>query len=291
MAEKVFISYNHKDKDTAIRVENYLTDAGLTVIRDENAMRSGEDIRKFILRCIRESGVTLSLISSNSLLSAWVGMETVLSQFESDMGTRYFIPAYIDGSFFELDFTDKSLDEIDEKVEKLNAMMQKRLQRNRSTRDIQDELQRYKDLAHSLDEIVGRLRGMLCIDISGDAFEVGMKKITEDIRAVAPPTQSNAQATSDNGGEPAKASNLDGIKEELRDLFARAREKKLFERLEEVISKESELRATLTSIRRQSRDLSRNQYLMDTRDHATQKAQNQQRLLHLIEDLSPDDLA
>ena len=76
---KVFISYNHEDHVVAARIKEKLVNAGLEVFIDTESMRTGENISEFIEKCIRESGITLSIVSSNSLLSAWVAMETNLS--------------------------------------------------------------------------------------------------------------------------------------------------------------------------------------------------------------------
>ena len=41
---KVFISYNHKDQEVALKIKNRLETAGIAVIIDTEAMSTGENI-------------------------------------------------------------------------------------------------------------------------------------------------------------------------------------------------------------------------------------------------------
>lgn len=287
MANKVFLSYNHKDKAVAVRIENYLTAAGLDVIRDETAMRSGEDIRKFILRSIRASGVTLSVVSTNSLLSAWVSLETVLSQVEADMERRYFIPAYIEDDFFDRRFTLNALRQVEAEIKDIDALIKEQLAEGFGIRNLQDELQRYRDLSNNFDGIIGRLQGMRCVNISGDDFDSGMEKIAQDIKAAEIPAASSRVRS---GTETSKENNLTQIKAELRGLFAKARETTLIRKLKGYLDPQSEVYTDLLSIEQKSNYLKKSQNLMYPQEYNVESQRNQQRLLHLIEDLSMEDL-
>jgi len=76
---KIFVSYNHKDQRIALKISDKLAEEGFEVIIDADDMKTGQDIEQFILQSIRESNATISLISTNSLMSAWVTLETILS--------------------------------------------------------------------------------------------------------------------------------------------------------------------------------------------------------------------
>ena len=73
----VFISYSSKDKETAAKVKTVLEANGIDVTIDSESLVPGRDIRAFIDKSIRETDVTLSIVSKNSLLSDWVAPETV----------------------------------------------------------------------------------------------------------------------------------------------------------------------------------------------------------------------
>ena len=75
----VFISYSKKDKEIAARVRASLEASGIKVTIDSESMAAGGNIRAFIDQAIRDTEVTLSIISRNSLLSDWVALETMES--------------------------------------------------------------------------------------------------------------------------------------------------------------------------------------------------------------------
>jgi hypothetical protein len=180
---KVFISYNHADQEIAIRIKNALQSEGLQVIIDSEAMVTGESIQEFINNCIRASGVTLSIISKSSLVSAWVAMETIYSRFDETIRGRKFLPVNVDKEFLRSEFTDESLDLIESELEKINRIRSKRILKNRGTEDLDPQITRYRRLQTELPDIIGKLRNSLCVDVSQDNFEAGMQKLIHDIKS------------------------------------------------------------------------------------------------------------
>ena len=75
----VFISYSTKDKEIAAKVKAALEERGIEVTIDRESMRAGGNIRDFIDNSIRNTEVTLSIVSENSLASDWVAFESVES--------------------------------------------------------------------------------------------------------------------------------------------------------------------------------------------------------------------
>ena len=178
---KVFISYNHKDQEVALKIKEKLQNAGIKVIIDVEAMGTGENISEFITKCIKESGITLSLISANSLMSAWVAMETIWSSYDETLRHRYFMPCNIDNSFFEIAFTDKALDIVDAKILEVSETMVYRLTKGRGVEDLTREHTRLKRLSLELPSIIGRLKNSLCVSLIDNNFDSGMEKVIKDI--------------------------------------------------------------------------------------------------------------
>ncbi len=176
----VFLSYNHKDSAAATKVKDFLRSKNINVTIDSEAMRSGEDIADFINKCIRESDVTLSLVSNNSLLSAWVGMETVNTLVGEHIAGKKFLAVVIDGAFYKRDFVDTSFTAIEERMAELKGLMLARLEKDRGIEDLQSERTRNKNLLNSLPEIVANLRARLNVDISDENFEKGMAKVANE---------------------------------------------------------------------------------------------------------------
>ncbi len=196
MPLKVFISYNHKDKAVADRLKVAFRDAGHEVVIDSEAMAPGEDIKSFIEKCIRQSDITLSLVSRHSLLSAWVAMESIGTFYtEKNIDKGRFIAAYIDGSFFDRSFTDNALDEIDVQINEIKAIIKTRLDKDRGTADLDNELKRRRDLSYNLDEIVRRLRESLCIDVTEGKFQGGVDTILNHFSKIQATSSSAAAVT------------------------------------------------------------------------------------------------
>lgn len=179
---EIFISYNHNDQVIALKIKSDLEKEGFKVIIDVEKMRSGEGIEQFIFSCIEKSNVTLSLVSSNSLLSAWVAMETIISKVDENLRSRYFIPCYIDTDFFKRDFVDTALDKIEAEILEIDNLMKSRIDKRRGMEDLDKERTRYKKLENNLPEIVGKLKNSLCRDLTEDNYEKNIKKIIDELK-------------------------------------------------------------------------------------------------------------
>jgi hypothetical protein len=182
--KSVFISYNHHDVEIANKLKEKLTAANINVFIDSERMQAGEDIKEFIEKCVRETGATISLISKNSLLSAWVAMESINTFYHEKTDTeKKFIACFISDDFFKRDFTDGALDYIDGEIKEIQTLITTRLAKNRSIRDLQNELTRMTELRNDMDEIIRRLRESLCIDIRDEKLETNFIKITEAVNS------------------------------------------------------------------------------------------------------------
>jgi hypothetical protein len=178
----VFISYNHHDGDVANKLRDKLVAENITVLIDNERMIAGEDIKEFIESCVQKTKTTLSLISKNSLLSAWVAMESISTFQHENAGTgKKFIACYIDDGFFKRNFTDDALDHIEGEIKEIQNLIAARMAKNRSIRDLQNELTRMTELRNNIDEIIRRLRESLCIDIRNGALENNFNKILQAI--------------------------------------------------------------------------------------------------------------
>lgn len=180
---KVFISYNHKDAETANRVKAFLESKNIHVTIDAEAMKAGEDIQAFIYKCIRETDVTLSLVSTNSLLSAWVGMETLNTLAGENIANKKFIACTIQAEFFEMSFVRTSIEKIDARLTAIKDEMKYRIDNELGIEDLQNERSRNQTLKNDLPKIVANLKNRLNVDISNENFNPGMDRIVKAILA------------------------------------------------------------------------------------------------------------
>lgn len=177
----VFLSYNHKDMAAATQVKDFLRSKGINVTIDSEAMKPGEDIASFINKCIRESDVTLSLVSTNSLLSAWVGMETMNTLAGEHIANKQFIAVVIDGSFYQLSFVRTSMETIDKRLAELKEELKYRIEHDLGFEDLQNDRTRNNDLKNDLPKIVANLKNRLNVDITDENFTPGMERVTKAI--------------------------------------------------------------------------------------------------------------
>ncbi len=182
--KNVFISYNHHDMETANKLKEKLSAENINVVIDSDSMLAGEDIKEFIEKCVRETGTTISLISKNSLLSAWVAMESINSFYhEKTEPKKKFIACYITDDFFKRNFTDDALDHIESEIKEIQNLVTARMEKNRSIRDLQNELTRMTELRNNMDEIIRRLRESLCVDIRNGNLNNNFQKILQAIHS------------------------------------------------------------------------------------------------------------
>lgn len=121
---KVFISYNHEDINIVNKIISALEQNGIEIWIDNRNSRPGEDLNEFILRSITNTDITLSIVSTKSLNSVWVSIETKISFYSSQLSNKKkLIPCYIDDNFFDENFRLKTTEKIDFKIDKINKKL------------------------------------------------------------------------------------------------------------------------------------------------------------------------
>ena len=179
----VFISYNHGDREIAGKLKATLEQNGIVVRIDSETMQAGEDIKSFIERSIRDTGVTLSIISNKSLLSAWVAMETINTFYhEKFKEDKKFIACYIDDDFFSPRFRLDATKKIDEKLKEIDGLIPEYIQNKIDTIDLNNEKTRLHQLRNNLGEILLRLKESLTLDIREDQYDASLARILDTIK-------------------------------------------------------------------------------------------------------------
>ena len=181
-AATVFISYNHGDSVVAGKIKQALEKKGIVVRIDHAVMEAGANIHKFIENSIRNTDVTLSIVSNRSLLSSWVALESIETfyheKFESD---KKFIACYIDDDFFRTDFRLNATKQIDAKIDEIDKLIQEYNAKRIDSNDLNNQKSRLFKLRNNLGDILLRLKESLCLDIRGDKFEESVTKIVSAI--------------------------------------------------------------------------------------------------------------
>ena len=187
-AKTVFISYNHGDSEIADKLKAALEEKGIVVRIDKAIMDAGADIQGFIESSIRDTDVTLSIVSNRSLLSAWVALESITAfyneMFQSD---KKFIACYIDDDFFKIDYRLKATKQIDAKIEKIEKLIQKYAAQKIDTNDLNSQKTRLYKLRSNLGDILLRLKESLSLDVREGRFDDSLARIVKTITEVPRP--------------------------------------------------------------------------------------------------------
>ncbi len=179
----VFISYNHGDAETADLLKQKLEENNISVILDSASMKAGTKIYDFIISSIKTTDATLSLISVKSLSSGWVNIELAGSlKFKEFFEEKKFIGCYLDKDFFDDGFVDKIGDTIQDKLDALNPLFEKRRNRNMLTTDLDDSRTKLINLQHNLPPIVAYLRDVKNVDVRKEVFEQNFPEVLQSLK-------------------------------------------------------------------------------------------------------------
>jgi hypothetical protein len=182
-AGAVFLSYNHADARTAGVIRKALETGGIAVRIDSKDMDPGEQIREFILKSVGSTSATVCLVSSASLLSGWVALESLLALTVEELwGKRRFIACYLDEDFLDLGFSVKATDIVDRRIAALDKLMEKHRAKRIDTAELNDEKSRLFRLRGGLGEVLARLRGGLCLDVRSRKRAASLEKLVESLR-------------------------------------------------------------------------------------------------------------
>ncbi len=180
---KVFISYNHGDSEVAEKLKKSLEESAIDVLIDRETIQASENISDFIDRSIRETDVTLSVISNSSLHSTWVAMETINTfyheKFRSD---KKFIACYINDDFMQTNFRLKATKQIDARIAEIDQQLPKYIELKIDTIDLNNEKSRLHKLRSNLGDFLLRFRESFTLDIREDKFHDSVAKIINTIK-------------------------------------------------------------------------------------------------------------
>jgi hypothetical protein len=182
-APTVFISYNHSDSETADKLKAALEKNGIPVRIDKAFLEAGANIPDFIESSIRDTEVTLSIVSNRSLLSAWVALESINTFYhEKFMSDKKFIACFLDDDFFRTDFRLNATKQIDAKIKEIDDLIPEYIAQRIDTNDLNSQKSRLFKLRNNLGDILLRLKESLCVDIREDKFEENVPKIVSAIK-------------------------------------------------------------------------------------------------------------
>jgi len=187
-AKTVFISYNHGDSEIADKLKAALEEKGIVVRIDKAIMDAGADIQGFIESSIRDTDVTLSIVSNRSLLSAWVALESITAFYNEKLqSNKKFIACYIDDDFFKTDYRLKATKQIEAKIEEIEKLIPEYVALKIDTDDLNSQKTRLYKLRSNLGDILLRLKESLSLDVREGRFDDSLARIVKTITEVPRP--------------------------------------------------------------------------------------------------------
>ncbi len=179
----VFISYNHHDSKFVHRLKRAIEKNLIGIKIDIETLKFGDNIQSFIEHSVRETDFTISIISKNSLRSAWVileALETIMH--EKVTHQKKFIPIFIDDVFSQETIHSKIIEDIDQSLDKLNEEISNLSQKHVTTTNLDVRKNRLLELRHNIDKILTRLNESLVGDFSSEEkFNENLPKLIYQI--------------------------------------------------------------------------------------------------------------
>lgn len=190
-AHRVFLSYNHEDSAAALKLREFLGGHGIQVTIDSDSMTPGQRISDFIEQSIRQSDTVISLVSTRSLLSSWVALETIHSLSRNRWNDNtLFIACYLDEDFFRPEFRLECTSRIDAQIGRIEQLIPEYASKKIDTVDLNDERTRLYELRNNLGTILARLRDSLCLDVRGEKLSTSGPRLLAAIQKSAAETES-----------------------------------------------------------------------------------------------------
>jgi hypothetical protein len=180
-SRKVFISYSHKDIFAMRSVKSFLESNGVHIHVDLNDLSAGDEIQGFIDEALRNNDFVISIISENSLRSGWVSKELVVAKYLNKTNSNW-LPISIDNAWSNNKFFFDANKEIEKKINEVRIQIKKAIENDLDISPFTDDLKRLQDLKANLGSTISDLKNVLVVDVSGQLFDVGMKKIVEKIK-------------------------------------------------------------------------------------------------------------
>lgn len=179
---EIFLIYNQKDVKEASSVKRYLNRYGISIVSDSADLNAGQEISDFVANKALKSQFVLILISVNSLREGWAGLEHHLDILSNSLIQRNTMPLALDHTFAEPDFIEREIASIEKQLDEIDMRIRQAQSANHFIQSLESKKTDLTVRYNNLPKIVQRLRNVLTVDISGNNFEPGMRKVMQTIQ-------------------------------------------------------------------------------------------------------------
>ncbi len=184
--KKVFISYNHQDGEIAQRIFDRLKKEGFDIFKDALTLQIGDNLEKSLKAALRETDFVISIFSSNSLISEWVGLETTETLLVERFGKKdqnIFLPVLLDKEVVGEENVIRSIHLLDQNIAETEKRIRSRFGLKVPLNDLIAKYNRLIDLRNNLTNIVSRVKEHIAAVLDEDSdFDLVIDKLIERIR-------------------------------------------------------------------------------------------------------------
>jgi hypothetical protein len=180
----VFISFYHEDKKIATALYDRLKKKKIkTNIYTESSV-IGDQVMTYIRKAVKNSRITLALVSRKSILSGYVGVEIIGSiMLEEFSDEKKIFVCKLDETAFDADFLQEASKILNDRLTKLDSIISERIKSKLNYRNITDEKNRLLDLIQKLDLILEKLNQSVYSDLSSNPSEADFDKLISEIKS------------------------------------------------------------------------------------------------------------
>jgi hypothetical protein len=184
-ATGVFLSYSHEDTAAVVKLRTELGRLQIPVTIDSESMAAGQNIGDFIRGSIRSTRATIWIVSAKSLASGWVGVEMITSLNNAELWKGHqLIACYVDDDFFDDDFRLRQTQEIDGRIDQIEALIHDHAERELDSDDLDAKKSRLYKLRNNLGELLNHLRSTLCLDLRENKFDDTVKRLATTLASL-----------------------------------------------------------------------------------------------------------
>ena len=146
-------------------------------------MAAGGNIADFIAQAVRDADAVVSIVSTRSLVSAWVALETVTSfEREKGQGGKVFVPCTLTNEFLEPEFRLRCTADIDARIREIEGLLPRYAEEKLDSSDLDREKSRLYDLRNHLGKVLGRLKESLCLELGEGKLGESLERLVQAIR-------------------------------------------------------------------------------------------------------------
>lgn len=182
MKNDVFISYNHKDISCVEKVKDFLKNHNVSITIDSEKLTIGDSIHQFIKSSVKNTSITLSFVSTKSIESVWVALESAYTLQLAEFSDKRFIACLLDHKIFEPEYKIEIVNLIDEKLKTYQELINISLEKGIGIEDYAEDLKRYKNLRDNIDKIINYIKTHLALDLTQGISDVELNKLLKAIK-------------------------------------------------------------------------------------------------------------